>query len=174
MPSKRVPVSSKSEAEWFALAHEGLSHNLETGELWWKKPNNFRAAGGVDYRGYPMVGLHRAVLPAHRLIFLMVTGRWPATFDHINCAKADNRWCNLREATHSQNMSNKRTNASNKSGAKGVSVDSRSGRARADICVNGKRKNLGYFDTVEEAKSTYDAKARELHGEFFRTGFCVF
>jgi hypothetical protein len=50
----------------------------------------------------------------------MMTGEWPKTqIDHINLDKADNRWCNLREATQSQNFANTRILASNGSGFKG-------------------------------------------------------
>ena len=35
------------------------------------------------------------------------------------------------------------------------------------IKINDKLKHLGYFKTAEEASRAYDAKAEEIHGEFF-------
>jgi HNH endonuclease len=40
--------------------------------------------------------------------------------DHVNGDRADNRWCNLREATQSQNQANTSMRADNISGYKGV------------------------------------------------------
>jgi hypothetical protein len=41
---------------------------------------------------------------------------------------------------------------------------------RAEITVNGKTYKLGSYPTPEEAHAAYCAKAKELHGEFARTG----
>jgi hypothetical protein len=59
---------------------------------------------------------------AHRMAWLLMTGSWPADeIDHINHVKDDNRWGNLREATHQQNMKNQKMSRLNVSGYTGVS-----------------------------------------------------
>jgi hypothetical protein len=106
----------------------------------------------------------------HRLAWLWMTGSFPANqVDHKNLDRLDNRWTNLREATNSQNRMN--TRGRGESGAKGVFYrkDPRSVRRwRALIIVEGKRHNLGHFETREEAQAAYAAAAPIFHGEFAR------
>ncbi len=84
--------------------------------------------------------------------------------DHWNHDTLDNQRGNLRAATHAQNCMNRRY--STKSPAKGVRWYAERRKWGARIAVNGKRIFLGLFPTADEAKSAYDEKAAELHGEF--------
>lgn len=108
-------------------------------------------------------GGQRAVQPLHRLL----TG-WPLV-DHINGNGLDNRRANLREATHAENMRNRRMSRNNTSGFKGVVLEG--SRWRARIRFDRQRVSLGAFATAEEAANAYDAAARELHGEFAALNF---
>lgn len=90
--------------------------------------------------------------------------------DHINGIKTDNRLSNLRICTPAQNQHNQKKRMDNTSGYKGVAFRRDSGRFRARISINGKRKNLGSFDSAEEAYEAYCAAAIELHGEFANFG----
>lgn len=117
--------------------------------------------GYEDGNGYWRIGVCGKYFMAHRLAWLYVYEKWPdKLIDHINGVKNDNRWCNLREATESQNNRNKKVNSKNSLGVKGVSK-SKDGKFRVYIC-------LGTYTTVEEAKSVYDEAAKKLHGEFYR------
>jgi hypothetical protein len=90
--------------------------------------------------------------------------------DHIREQNTlDNRRSNLRICTNAQNSYNRGKNKNNTSGFKGVSLFA--GKWRALIAINGKLIHLGYYSTAEQAAKAYDAKAKELHGEFARTNF---
>ncbi|WP_306003082.1 HNH endonuclease [Brevundimonas sp. C43] len=122
-------------------------------------------AGSRTQDGYAAIKLDGCHYLAHRLAFLFMTGSWPKDqVDHRNGWKLDNAWSNLREASHSENMSNRPGWGRH---PKGVTQD-RSGRFRAAIRKDGSREYLGTFDTPEEAHATYVARARELHGMFAR------
>lgn len=89
--------------------------------------------------------------------------------DHINLNKMDNRSCNLRECSRTQNQGNRTLQKNNKSGFKGVY--SRRGKFESHISHNRNRYYLGSFLIAEEAARAYDKKAIELFGEFARLNF---
>jgi hypothetical protein len=99
---------------------------------------------------------------------LLTHGEWPGDIDHINGVKADNRLCNLREVTKSQNARNVGISWANTSGFKGVSWDKRSRRWQALIRAEGRLKKLGTFATREEAALAYRTASVELHGVYGR------
>jgi hypothetical protein len=86
--------------------------------------------------------------------------------DHINGIKTDNRRCNLRVCTRSENQLNRGPTSNNKTRLKGVSKNSNCETFRAEIVVNGKRIYLGCFRTPEEAHIAYIAASLEYHGSF--------
>jgi hypothetical protein len=88
--------------------------------------------------------------------------------DHINGDKLDNRRCNLRIVTSSQNKCNCGVQANNTSGFKGVSLSKPTGKWVANIKKHGKLHFLGYFPTAIEAARAYNRAAQEMHGEFAR------
>lgn len=91
--------------------------------------------------------------------------------DHVNHNGLDNRRCNIRLASASQNAANRRPQ-SGSSRFKGVT---RSGSKlplwRVYITANRKRLYLGTFADEIEAAKAYDAKAKELYGEFALLNF---
>jgi hypothetical protein len=102
-----------------------------------------------------------------------MTGNWPKyQIDHINLKRADNRWINLREATHGQNVQNSSLRKNNTTGFKGVSKLSHKCKLkrpfRARITVNNREIILGVFSTAEEAHTAYLAAAKKHYGEFAR------
>jgi len=87
--------------------------------------------------------------------------------DHINHNGLDNRIANLRVATPQQNMWNMRKRRCNCSSKyKGVHWLKRKKKWRARITFNGRGILIGDFDTEKEAGMAYDARARELFGDY--------
>jgi citrate synthase len=107
---------------------------------------------------------------AQRAAWVLMTGEYPADqVDHKNTNTADNRWCNLREATQSQNNRNRSASPSATSGLKGaVPCSVQPGKWRSSIWVDGKSVHLGRFASAEAAHAAYAAAARKHYGEFAR------
>lgn len=102
----------------------------------------------LEPHGYLTISVLGKKCYAHRLAWLYVTGNWPMSrLDHKNGDRADNRFDNLREATHQQNSINRP--------AKGTRFHPRLGRWTAQIGVNMKQIYLGAFDTKEAAHEAY-------------------
>lgn len=149
--------------------------DYKNGKLVWKiKPNrNIRigdAAGSIDSHGYLQTKHNGIVYLNHRLIWLMHYGWLPRLIDHVNGNKTDNRIENLRQATPQQNQHNAKRRVDNKSGVKGVIWHKDSRKWRADIQVNGKRRSLGCFDSIENAKEFIMLAREMLHENFANNG----
>lgn len=91
--------------------------------------------------------------------------------DHINGDIYDNRRDNLRVCSQSENTKNRSKNKNNTTGYKGVSLDKRYGKYRAQIAINGKYTGIGYFTTGLEAAKRYDEYAKKYHGQFAKLNF---
>ena len=102
---------------------------------------------------------------AHRAAFLFMTGSIPDTIDHIDGDPGNNAWCNLRAATHAQNMKNRKIPSHNTSGVKGVRL--RNGKFRAYITCNGQSVSKS-FDKLENAEAWVKEVRQKLHGDFAR------
>ena len=67
--------------------------------------------GTVKHDGYLMLnmrseGVRREVF-LHHMVWVLCRGRWPSQIDHLNGNPRDNRIENLREATSSENNTNR-------------------------------------------------------------------
>ena len=97
------------------VINEWLHYDPDTGILTWKKSPNRRIklgseAGSTNGRGYLEVKVAGERCLAHRVIWKMAYGNDPdegKVIDHINRVKVDNRICNLRLATLSENNLNR-------------------------------------------------------------------
>jgi len=93
--------------------------------------------------------------------------------DHINGDKLDNRRGNLRVCSHAENLCNVGRYINNSSGFKGVAWHKQTAKWQARIMVNGHSKQLGCFDTAEEAAHAYDEACINLHGDFARKNIAM-
>lgn len=107
----------------------------------------------------------------HRLII----GAEPSQkVDHINGDGLDNRRCNLRFCTNSQNFQNAKKRSGCTSKYKGVYWDKNAQKWRTQICPpdnKGNTRHIGCFDDEVVAAKAYDRAAIELFGEFARPNF---
>lgn len=109
-------------------------------------------AGGIHSKGYLKLGFLGKQYLVHRVIWLLNFGNWPIyEIDHINGDRTDNRINNLQDVTTADNGRNKKIPSTNSSGHIGVIWDSARNKWRSELQINGKKKTLGRFDSIEEA-----------------------
>jgi hypothetical protein len=101
----------------------------------------------------------------HRVILGLEYGD-PRQGDHRNRNRLDNQRSNLRLASNGENQRNKGDYATNTSGVRGVYWYKPTQRWKAQINVDGKKKHLGYFQSIDDASEAYKQAVRQLHGEF--------
>lgn len=103
-----------------------LEYQQDTGVFVWRvsRGNGIDCGDSAGYlcpRGYQILRVDGGTYKAHRVAFLLMTGRWPkGVVDHINGDFGDNRWENLRDTTQSVNNRNAKRRRDNKSGIPGV------------------------------------------------------
>lgn len=129
----------------------------------------------LNNRGYRVVGItfqgDARIYLQHRIVFALATGAWPSDMlDHIDGDRANNSISNLRPCTMQQNAMNQPGKLPSKGRLKGASFHQRLGKWSASICVDYRKRHLGYFDTAEAAHTAYQTAAAELHGAFARFG----
>lgn len=135
----------------------------------WIKRHLGKEAGHQDKRnGRWHVKIQGVILFRYHIVWAIHHGYWPDQLDHADLDTMNDRIENLRECTDTQNQANRRKSKANTSGFKGVSWNRGRGKWMAMISRNCRNKNLGYFDTPEEAYQAYLKAAREQWGEFHR------
>lgn len=151
--------------EWL---REHMVYVPETGTFMWKVRGPGKTVGKVlgtiDKLGYLRLKVQNVVYSAHRLAWFYVHGAWPKhQIDHIDSNKRNNAISNLRDCTASQNSA-RRSVTAKIAPSRGVFPHGAGFVAR--IHHGGIRHYLGYFAKLEDAKAAYEAKAKEVHGEF--------
>lgn len=171
------------------LLRKLLRYEPDTGKLFWlprddnfflssgaaKRWNNKYANNGAfltNLNGYRSSEMFEKTFYAHRVIWAMQTNKWPdCEIDHIDRDRTNNIWTNLRLASTSQNRANKQSKPNSTSKYLGVCWMKKDKKWRAQIRKNKKDFFLGDFVCEIEAAKAYDAKAKELHGEFANLNF---
>jgi hypothetical protein len=136
---------------------------------WLAKPNRRIRVGSVAgfaaNAGYIGVQVNGLQTYAHRVVWLLMTGNWPADqIDHIDGNKSNNTINNLRQATGFENQQNHRKErARSKSRLLGVHWNETRRTWFARIQVKGKSRYLGVFASPHDAYAAYISAKRELH-----------
>lgn len=159
------------------LTQEVLLKNFRydeiTGDLYWKvkrsaRTNLLKPISCKNKDGYIQVGTKLSGksknYSAHRLIWMMVYGSVPEFIDHIDGDRANNKITNLREATHQQNMQNRKKRKDSSSSYKGVRLDG--DRWVATFQRDGIRCHLGRFKNEIDAAKAYREFAEFTNGNF--------
>ena len=154
---------------------ELLDYDPETGDFHWKQWRGYTAktgakAGSIN-NGYIQIYIDGVPHKAHHLAWIYHHGCNPkGKLDHWDCNEQNNRILNLREATSSQNNSNRNIQKNNTSGVKGVFWHKGTERWSTQVKSNGKTYGAGYHKSIEAAKLAVENKRLELHGEFANNG----
>jgi hypothetical protein len=161
-----------------AIGLDELRHILHyeptTGIFRWRNPVSSQVciggiAGGKNKaRGYWQITIRGKNYEAHRLAWFYVHGVWSSFWnriDHKNQNKMDNRLCNLRLVTPSQNNLNRKI--SGIVGFRGLRYSANGRRYVASISVNNKSIYLGTFDGLTEGCEAYLSAVKRYFGEDF-------
>jgi hypothetical protein len=156
-----------------------LRYEPETGKLFWRHRSRvwFRTDGDQQRwntrfanseamnhdAGRYLVGtiMGHAVL-AHRVIWALVHGEWPAVIDHIDGDKHNNRIENLRSVTTTENNRNRPKDVRNTSGHTGVRWCRVAGRWVMQIRRGKDNRISRTFRSKEDALNAYAEWKRAL------------
>lgn len=117
-------------------------------------------AGCVNVNGYVHIKIACRGYKAHRLAWLYMTGEWPEhEVDHEDRDRTNNRWKNLRAATHKQNQENRTPRHDSSSGITGVLWSNRDQAWRVTICIEGRKRHIATRKSLEEAAAIRAAAA---------------
>ena len=150
----KVAIIDAEDYEW--LSQWKWCATKDKADLYYAMRTIKRAAG------------RRTTVSMHREILRLNPGE--IGIDHIDSNGLNNRKANLRLATPSQNNANGRSRKG-RSQYKGVSWHKLAQKWRSRTKLNYKSYHLGYFVDEIEAACAYDAKAKELFGEYAKLNF---
>lgn len=126
----------------------------------------------LNKRGYYKINLYNTgkmkITSIHRIVaiaFLHNPESKPCV-DHIDNNKANNKVTNLRFATIQQNQFNHTLSIKNKSTIKGVFWYKEKQKWRAQIWIDGKNIHIGFYNTLEEAKTARQLISKKVQGEY--------
>lgn len=149
-----------------AVTHEYVLHVLNydpaTGHFTWRVDRGKRAKAGTRAGSVVnerlVIGINGFHHHGPRLAWFYVHGVMPiGNVVPVNDDFLDCRIDNLRHETQSETTRRARGRSNSTSGGvKGVSWNTEKRKWVASLRLNYSQKNLGYFNTIEEAKAAYD------------------
>jgi hypothetical protein len=144
-------------------------YDAESGILLWRYGNGknvkpWQQAKSLNGQGYCTVKVNGTNYRVHRLIWLYVYGDFPKEdIDHKNRIRNDNRLCNLRAVSRTDNCQNISLPNHNKSGHIGVSWFDLRKTWTVYVKVNKKNKWLGYYKNLDDAIAARKAGEKQYY-----------
>ncbi|MGA2322624.1 MAG: AP2 domain-containing protein [Sedimentisphaerales bacterium] len=151
------------EGQWTILDQEDYCRLRDFKWIVYGTGNNYYAVR------HKIVGPNKTwMISMHREIMKPTDDR---VVDHKNCNSLDNRRANLRFATRTQNIRNRRKMKNSRSQYIGVYFSKQKGKWETRIMYRRKRIYLGRYDSEIDAAKAYDEAAQKYFGEFARLNF---
>jgi hypothetical protein len=142
---------------------KALSYNPVTGIFTWLVVPNGRiklgSIAGCPYAkdDYLMIQFNRKQYRAARLAWWFYYNKWPDhQIDHINGDRKDNRIYNLRDVSGAENSRNKKWHRMGHL----LGTTKHGNKWLARITIDGKRINIGVYNTKEEAHDAYKRRVK--------------
>lgn len=154
-----IALQSRKYRGMHAIVDE-VDARLVAAYRWHPRHDNNNVYAQASPTGSPLVQMHRLILGVVGVDNFV---------DHINHNGLDNRRCNLRIASRSQNLQNSRPHRHGSSKYKGVSRYREIWKAA--IRVNQRTLWIGQFENEIDAACAYDVAAREHFGEYAYLNF---
>lgn len=143
------------------LIKDAFSYDPVTGEVHGQRKKSL----GYMIGPYSHVALGRKDIRRSRIAFVLMTGDWPkGLVDHVNGDTGDDRWENLREASHRQNGANRKAWGRSRF----LGVWPKGSKWESAIKTRDGVKRVGNFSREENAALAYNFAALKYHGEFAR------
>jgi len=163
----------KNSEEWASI--DGYKNYQVS---WWGRVRNTKTGrilkANPGSHGYLAVGLSKKGVSTKCCIHKLLAQEWVANpdgkkcVDHIDGDKLNNHWENLRWATYAENSRNRAKRANATSSYYGVSWSKQSNKWTAQIEIEGKRTNLGFYTDEKKAAQAFNKAAIEHYGEYAR------
>jgi len=125
---------------------------------------------------YERITINGKIQALHRMIYMWHKGYLPATVDHIDGNRENNKIENLREVTQQQNCLNKKHISTSRSPYKNVYLQPPTKNPEwkrnwvVSLTVDSKRKYVGSFEDLELA-DLVATEARDLYHEQYARHF---
>lgn len=104
--------------------------------------------------------------PIHKLHNLIMKPEKDQVVIHINKNGLDNRKQNLKVVSQTEKQQNNKLSSNNTSGHKGVWFCKDRNKWQAQITINNKQKNLGRYNTFEEAVAAREAAEKVYYNKW--------